>query len=95
MSWPAFAFAQSTLIKPWDYGEPSLHRMLSYGGAHSHLQAVMSTYDQPCSAIISVFAARMLLEEAARLRWRFSISEHELKVRARQKDDLCRVRSVR
>ncbi len=35
----------------------------------------MSTYDQPGSAVIAVFAARMLLEEAARLLWRFSESD--------------------
>lgn len=43
------------------------------------------TYDQPGSAVISVFAARMLLEEAARLHWRFSVADEEaFKTRAKQ-----------
>jgi hypothetical protein len=64
--------AGSMAIRPWDYGSPILHSLLTYGGAHSGLQTVISTYDQPGSAVISAFAARMLLEEAARLLWRYS-----------------------
>jgi hypothetical protein len=88
-----YHLARSKLINPWDHGQPSLHSMLAYGGGHSNLQTVMSTYDQPGSAIISVFAARMLLEEAARLIWRFSIPEGAaFKARAKQFFDEYRAR---
>lgn len=77
--------AQSMPINPWDHGEPSLHNVLACAGGHSNLQTVMSTFDQPGSAVIAVFAARMLLEEAARLVWRFSIpGETAFKARAKQ-----------
>ncbi len=53
----------------------------------------MSTYDQPGSEVISVFAARMLLEEAARLIWRFSIPEEAaFAARAKQFFDEYRAR---
>jgi len=78
-------------VRAWDYGNPSLHSMLAYGGAHSNLQTVMSTYDQPGSQVISVFAARMLLEEAARLLWRFS-EETAFAARAKQFFDEYRAR---
>lgn len=88
-----FELARTMLIKPWDYGQPSLHNMLAYGAGHSNLETVMSTYDQPGSAIISVFAARMLLEEAARLIWRFSVpDEAAFKARAKQFFDEYRAR---
>jgi hypothetical protein len=88
-----YELAVSMLIRPWDYGQPLLHSMLAYGGGHSNLEAVMATYDQPGSAVISVFAARMLLEEAARLIWRFSIPEEAaFKVRAKQFFDEYRAR---
>ena len=67
--------------------------MLAYGGGHSNLQTVMATYDQPGSAVVSVFAARMLLEEAARLLWRFSApDEAAFKARAKQYFDEFRAR---
>jgi hypothetical protein len=88
-----YELAVSMLIRPWDYGQPLLHSMLAYGGGHSNLEAVMATYDQPGSAVISVFAARMLLEEAARLIWRFSIPEEAaFKARAKQFFDEYRAR---
>ena len=88
-----YELARSMPIRPWDYGQPSLHNMLAYGGGHSNLQTVMSTYDQPGSAVISVFAARMLLEEAARLIWRFSIPEEAaFKASAKQFFDEYRAR---
>lgn len=91
-----YEIARSMLIRPWDYGEPSLHNMLAYGGGHSNLQTVMSTYDQPGSAVISVFAARMLLEEAARLIWRFSVpQEAAFMARAKQFFDEYRARQTR
>jgi hypothetical protein len=78
-------------VRAWDYGNPSLHSMLAYGGGLSNLQTVMSTYDQPGSEVISVFAARMLLEEAARLLWRFS-EETAFAARAKQFFDEYRAR---
>jgi hypothetical protein len=41
---------------------------LAYGGAHSTFSTVMNTFDDH-SAVTTVFAARMLLEEAARFTW--------------------------
>lgn len=85
--------ARRVLVRPWDYGPPTLHSILAYGGGHSNLEAVMATYDQPGSAIISVFAARMLLEEAARLVWRFSDPDEEaFRARAKQFFDDYRAR---
>ena len=55
----------------WANGDPTLHEVLTFAGAHSNLQTVISTYDQRGSGVIAVFAARMLLEEAARLAWRY------------------------
>jgi hypothetical protein len=88
-----YELARSMLIRPWDYGQPSLHSMLAYGGGHSNLETVMATYDQPASAVISVFAARMLLEEAARLIWRFSVPDDAaFRARAKQYFDEYRAR---
>jgi len=84
--------ARSMPINPWGHGQPSLHGMLTFAGGHSSLQAVVSTYDQPGSAVIVVFAARMLLEEAARLLWRFSVTEEAFKSRAKQFFDEYRAR---
>jgi hypothetical protein len=57
-------------INPWGWEQSglnrSLHTALTYGGAHSNLQAVTSTYDKPGSAVIATLAARMMLEESAR-----------------------------
>lgn len=64
--------AKSLMVKPWEQGQPTLHAMLAYGGGHSNLDAVMNTYRQPGAAVIAVFAARMLLEESARMVWRYS-----------------------
>jgi hypothetical protein len=80
-----YALTRTMLINPWDYGQPSLHSMLAYGGGHSNLEAAMATYDRPGSAVISVFAARMLLEEAARMIWRYSLPDEDaFKARAKQ-----------
>jgi hypothetical protein len=88
-----YNFTRSVAFRAWDYGEPPLHAILTYAGGHSSLQTVMSTYDQPGSAVISVFAARMLLEEAARLQWRFSIPDADaFKARAKQYFDEYRAR---
>ncbi|WP_163508186.1 hypothetical protein [Fodinicola acaciae] len=91
-----FSLARSMPIRPHDYGEPSLHAILAFGGAHSSLQTVMSTYNRPGSAVIAVFAARMLLEEAARLVWRISIpNEAAFEARAKQFFDEYRARRKR
>jgi hypothetical protein len=88
-----FARVQGQTISPWDHGQAALHTMLAFAGGHSNLQAVMSTYDEPGSGVLSVFAARMLLEEAARLLWRFSIPrEAGFKARAKQYFDEYRAR---
>lgn len=55
----------------------TLHESLNYGGAYSNLDTCLSTYDKVGSGPISVFAARMLLEEAARLRWRFGMTDEK------------------
>ncbi|SDH40987.1 hypothetical protein SAMN05216553_12134 [Lentzea fradiae] len=85
---------RSLMIRPWDYGEPTLHAMLAYGGGHSNLAAVMNTYDQPGAGVIAVFAARMLLEEAARMVWRYSTGaiQEEFEERAKQYFDEFRAR---
>lgn len=71
----------------------SLQVVLTYGSALSSLQTVFETYDQFGGSIMSVFAARALLEEAARLHWRYSVqSEDEFKARAKQYFDEFRYR---
>ncbi|MEV4889676.1 hypothetical protein AB0K48_09840 [Nonomuraea sp. NPDC055795] len=88
-----FDLSRSITVAPWAAGRhPSLHSMLTFGGAHSGLQTVISTYDQRGSEVISVFAARMLLEEAARLNWRFSVQGEEFEARAKQYFDEFRAR---
>ncbi|MEU4522976.1 hypothetical protein AB0F52_30240 [Amycolatopsis sp. NPDC024027] len=57
--------------------QPRLAAILTHGLAMSNLIAVMSTYDQVGGNIIAVFAARMLLEEAARYAWMTSITTEE------------------
>ncbi|TDD87341.1 hypothetical protein E1293_08015 [Actinomadura darangshiensis] len=84
---------KSMRVNPWDCGQPTLHAMLAYGGGHSNLEAVMATYDQPGSSVIAVFAARMLLEEAARMAWRYSVGDwQKFKERAKQYFDEFRAR---
>ncbi|TQM85484.1 hypothetical protein FHX81_7968 [Saccharothrix saharensis] len=79
--------------RPQTFDQPTLHAKLAYNGGHSNLQAVMATYDKPGSAVIAPYAARMLLEEAARMRWRYSAGDPEaFKVRAKQYFDEFRAR---
>lgn len=88
-----YKFAQNRSINPWANEQPLLHAVLAYLGGQSNLQTVMSTYDKQGSEIIAVFAARMLLEEAARTLWRFSArGEAEFKARAKQYFDAYRAR---
>ncbi|GLX03309.1 hypothetical protein [Microbispora sp. NBRC 16548] len=81
-----YDYVQSFAIDPWQAGEPvKLANILTYAGANSSLTAVMSTYDREGSAVIAVFAARMLLEEAARFHWMIDgKSEDEIKQRFQQ-----------
>lgn len=73
--------------------ETTLHELLNYGGAYSNLEACLATYDKDGSGPISVFAARMLLEEAARLKWRFALpNEDDFAARATQYFDEFRAR---
>lgn len=73
--------------------ETVLHEVLNYGGAYSNLEAAFATYDKAGSGPIAVFAARMLLEEAARLNWRFRVnSDQDFKTRATQYFDEYRQR---
>jgi hypothetical protein len=63
----------------------ALHTFLTYGAALSNLETVHTTYDQPGGRLMAVFAGRAVLEEAARLHWRYAVSgEEELKARAKQ-----------
>jgi hypothetical protein len=81
-------------FNPWKHGDPSLHEMLNVAGAHSNLEAVLATYDQSGSEVIAPFAARMLLEEAARLHWRFEAAPSEFTARATQYFDEFRTRKT-
>jgi len=84
--------ASPEITTPPPDGTP-LHVALSYGAALSNLETVFSTYDQRGAGILSVFAARALLEEAARLHWRYSAQgEEALKARAKQYFDELRFR---
>lgn len=88
-----FEVARRMAVSPWSKGDPVLHAVLTYAGAHSGLEAVMATYDQAGSEVIAVFAARGLLEEAARLHWRYSAPDGEaFKARAKQYFDEFRAR---
>lgn len=69
-----------------------LHATLTYGSTLSNLQTVMATYEQPGGQVMSAFAARALLEEAARLNWRYSVQGDEFKDRAKQFFDEYRAR---
>ncbi|MEV6021755.1 hypothetical protein [Streptomyces sp. NPDC052036] len=61
-------FVGSWTVDPWAHGDPKLASVLAYGGAHSTFSTVMNTFDDH-AAVTTVFAARMLLEEAARFTW--------------------------
>ena len=88
--------ARSFPVDMWAHGDPALHEALNFAGAHSHLSVVLSTYDRPGSEVIAVFAARMLLEESARLRWRFASADEDVfEARATQYFDEMRARSAK
>ncbi|MER7921505.1 MULTISPECIES: hypothetical protein [unclassified Streptomyces] len=62
------AFVSSWVTSPWAHDDPKLASVLAYTGAHSTFSTVMHTFEEH-AAVTSVFAARMLLEEAARFTW--------------------------
>lgn len=57
----------SWYTSPYAKGDPKLATVLAYSGGHSTFQTVMTTVDN--APVAAMFAARMLLEEAARFRW--------------------------
>ncbi|WP_055571297.1 hypothetical protein [Streptomyces prasinopilosus] len=61
-------FVSSWATDPWAHGDPKLASVLAYAGAHSTFATVVSTFEDHAAAT-TVFAARMLLEEAARFTW--------------------------
>ncbi|WP_285601352.1 hypothetical protein [Kineosporia sp. NBRC 101731] len=86
--------AGSFQVKASDHEQPALHAILGLNGAHSTLQAVTITFDQPGSRVMAAFAARMLLEESARMTWRYSVASdpEAFKARATQYFDEFRYR---
>ncbi|MFJ8076977.1 hypothetical protein ACIQ7Q_24295 [Streptomyces sp. NPDC096176] len=70
------SFVNSWITSPWAHGDPKLASVLAYAGAHATFSAVMSTFEDH-AAVASVFAARMLLEEAARFTWLVQDPEDE------------------
>lgn len=81
---------QAVSFDPWQRREIVLQQMLTFSGGRSLLEGVLATYNQPGSEVIAVCSARMLLEEAARLAWRFAVTEDEFKARAKQYFDAFR-----
>ncbi|SCK09493.1 hypothetical protein [Streptomyces sp. WMMB 322] len=61
-------YRNSWFINPHSQTKPKLVNVLAYLGTYSTFETVMATYDGP-SAVTATFAARMLLEEAARFTW--------------------------
>lgn len=82
---------QSWHTSPYAKGDPKLATVLAYGGGHSAFQTVMATVDNTPAA--AMFAARMLLEEAARFRWLTSETrENEFMARSKRYFDEFRSR---
>jgi hypothetical protein len=79
-----YEIVHSCSINPWKDGAALLNSMLMFAGGRSQLEAVMATYEQPAGALIVVSAARMLLEEAARVTWRYSVTPAEAESRFTQ-----------
>lgn len=67
-----FALLDKLAVDPWADGQP-FHAVVSYGSALSNLQAIFSSSDQLGAQIVLPFVARMLLEEAGRTAWRYSV----------------------
>lgn len=73
-----------------------LHIHLTQGWALSNLQTIAETRRQPGATVMCAFAGRALLEEAARLHWRYSVTgEDEARGRAKQYFDEYRARQVK
>lgn len=88
-----YELSRRTPVRAEHFKGAMLHEALNYGGAYSNLEASLATYDKDGSGPISVFAARMLLEEAARLKWRFNLTdEKDFAARATQYFDDFRAR---
>ncbi|TDW22124.1 hypothetical protein EV650_0957 [Kribbella kalugense] len=73
--------AGSLVVNPWKDGRTSLNITLMYAGGWSLLETVMVNYTQPGAAPTAVSAARMLLEEAARATWRYSVAPDKAEAR--------------
>lgn len=87
--------ATPAVTTPPPEGVP-LHVHLTQGWALSSLQTIDETRRQPGAAVMCAFAGRALLEEAARLHWRYSVTgEDEARDRAKQYFDEFRARQVR
>ncbi|MEU4607552.1 hypothetical protein AB0F43_31590 [Kribbella sp. NPDC023972] len=73
--------ARNFMVNPWKDGRTSLNITLMYAGGWSLLETVMVNYTQPGAAPTAVSAARMLLEEAARATWRYSVAPDKAEAR--------------
>ena len=68
-------FAETKMINPWTHPpaqarrEMKLPTILTQATTFSSLNAAITAFDDSGSQVIAVFAARMLLEEAARFHW--------------------------
>ncbi|MGW1154762.1 hypothetical protein ACWD45_26180 [Streptomyces rubiginosohelvolus] len=69
-------FVDSWITSPHAHGNAKLWSVIAYAGARSTFSTVMSTFEDHAS-VTSVFAARMLLEEAARFTWLVQDPEDE------------------
>ena len=90
-----YALSRGIRVNLVDRAEPALHPLLAWGGAHSGLDSVFSTYDQPGGNAIAPFGARALLEEAARTHWRYSAGQTLFEARATQFFDEFRARRIK
>lgn len=69
-----FSLLENLTVNPWAEGQP-FHAVLSYGAAISNLQTIFATSAQPGAQIVLPFVARMMLEEAGRTAWRYSVPD--------------------
>ncbi|WP_143231709.1 hypothetical protein [Agromyces cerinus] len=61
-------------VDPWAPNQ-TFHAVLSYGAAISNFQSLLTVNNQPGASIILPFVARLMLEEAARTRWRYATQD--------------------
>ncbi|MDX6242004.1 MAG: hypothetical protein QOG10_6875 [Kribbellaceae bacterium] len=83
---------RSMAFDPWKGNSSSLNHVLMFSGGASLMETVLATYERPGSEVIAVCAARMLLEESARVAWRYAVSAGEFEARAKQYFDEFRAR---